>query len=90
VAHPHTQFWRDLKPLLQTWIEAGEQILIGLDANEQVNHPEVTKYFNSVGMTEVILHCHGQDVPQPINVARRPLTESLSPQLGFWVILAAI
>jgi len=63
VAHPCTQFWNDLKPLLQTWINDGKQILIGLDVNKQVNHPEVTNYFNSVGMTEAILHWHGQDVP---------------------------
>jgi len=56
MAHPQTQFWTDLKLLIQTWIDGGEQILIGLDVNEQVNHPEVTKYFNSVGMTKAILH----------------------------------
>jgi len=62
-AHPQTQFWTDLKPLIQTWIDGREQILIGMDVNEQVNHPEVTGYFNSVGMTEAILHQHGQNVP---------------------------
>jgi len=55
-AHPRTQFWTNLKPLIQTWIDSGEQILIGMDVNEQVNHPEVTDYFHSVGMTEAILH----------------------------------
>jgi len=44
-AHPQTQFWTDLKPLIQTWIDGREQILIGMDVNEQVNHPEVTDYF---------------------------------------------
>jgi len=56
MAHPQTQFWTELKLIIQTWIDGGEQILIGLDVNEQVNHPEVTKYFNSVGMTDAILH----------------------------------
>jgi len=63
VEHPHTQFWTDLKLLLQTWIDDREQILIGLDVNKQVNHPQVTDYFNSVGMTEAILNWHGQDAP---------------------------
>jgi len=55
-AHLRTQFWTNLKPLIQTWIDGREQILIGMDVNEQVNHPEVTDYFHSVGMTEAILH----------------------------------
>jgi len=63
VAHPRTQFWTDLRPLLQAWSDDGEQILIGLDANEKVNTPEITKYFHSLGMTEAILHRHGQDAP---------------------------
>jgi len=60
---PRTQFWKDLKLLLQVWSNDGEQILIGLDANEKVNQQEITEYFNSVGMSEAILHRHGQDAP---------------------------
>jgi len=42
VAHPRTQFWKDLKLLLQAWSDDGKQILIGLDAKEKVNQPEIT------------------------------------------------
>ena len=62
-AHPRTQFWTNLKPLIQTWIDSGEQVLIRMDINEQVNHPEVTNYFHSVGLMEAILHWHGQNAP---------------------------
>jgi len=63
VEHPRIQFWKDLKPLLQAWSNDGEQIIMGIDANETINQPEITEYFNSVGMTEAILHRHGTDAP---------------------------
>jgi len=63
VGHPRTLFWTDLKPLLQTWSDDGEQILMGVDTNDLINLPEITEYFNTIGMTEAILHRHGQDAP---------------------------
>jgi len=63
VEHPRNLFWKDLKPLLQTWSDDGEQILMGVNANDLVNLPEITEYFNTLGMTEAILHRHGQDAP---------------------------
>jgi len=63
VEHPRTQFWKDLKPLLQAWSNDGEQILMGVDANDIINHPEITEFFNTLGMMEAILHRHGQDAP---------------------------
>jgi len=63
VQHPRTQFWTDLKPIIQSWIDAGEQVIISLDVNQQVNHLDVTDYFNTLGLTEAILHRHGTDAP---------------------------
>jgi len=61
--HLRTQFWTDFKPIIQGWIDAGEQVIIGLDVNQQVDHLDVTEYFNTLGMTEAILHQHGLDAP---------------------------
>ncbi len=61
VQHPRTQFWTDFKPIIQNWIDAGKQVIIGLDINQQVDHLDVTDYFNALGLTEAILHRHGID-----------------------------
>jgi len=63
VQHPRTQFWTNFKPIIQTWIDTGEQIIIGLDVNQQVDHPDVTNYFHALGLTKAILHRHGTDAP---------------------------
>jgi len=63
VPHPRTQFWIDLKPIIQSWIDTGKQVIISLDVNQQVNHLDVTAYFNTLGLTEAILHRHGTDAP---------------------------
>jgi len=42
----------------------GEQlVVVGIDANDYVGHPDITAFFDEVGMTEAILHCHGLDAP---------------------------
>ena len=61
--HPRTQFWTDLKPLLQSWIDTGEQVLVGMDANDFVGDPTITDFFGTLGMAEAILHRHGTDAP---------------------------
>jgi len=33
-----------------------ERILVGIDANDYVGHPNITTYFGKIGMTEAILH----------------------------------
>jgi len=34
-----------------------------MDVNQQVDHPDMTDYFNALGLTEAILHRHGIDAP---------------------------
>jgi len=52
--HPQTAFWNDLWPILQTWLALGKQIIVGLDANDNVINPDITKYFHTMGMVEAI------------------------------------
>ncbi len=61
ILHPRAQFWTNLKPIIQSWINASEQVIIGLDINQQVNHLDMTAYFNALRLTEAILHRHGTD-----------------------------
>jgi len=44
-------------------MEAGEKIVIGIDANDYVGHPDITAFFGEFGMMEAITNQHGPDVP---------------------------
>jgi len=74
--NPQQQFWNDLQPLLTTSIEAGEQIVVGIDANDYVRHPDITAFFNEVGMMEAILHRHSPDAP-PMHQCRPQAIDGL-------------
>jgi len=39
--HPWQQFWSDLKLLLQMWMEVGKQVVVGIDVNKYVGHPDI-------------------------------------------------
>jgi len=34
--HPRSTFWTNLRPLLQDWTTKGDQIILGIDANEDI------------------------------------------------------
>jgi len=59
--HPCIQFWNELWPLLASWIELGNQILIAMDVNKDVQLPNVQSFFQSFGMTKAIVNRHGPD-----------------------------
>jgi len=61
--HPRKQFWIDLKLLLQEWTEADKQVIVGINVNEYVGHPEITAFFSELGMTEAITNQHELDAP---------------------------
>ncbi len=56
--HPRKAFLEDLKTELQTWIDEGDQIIVGGDINESVFHKSVTDLFNSFDMRNLIFDLH--------------------------------
>jgi len=71
--HPRNQFWNDLQPLLTTWIEMGNQILITMDVNEDIQLPTVHNFFQSVGLSEAIAQWHGPTLPPTHNRGSKPI-----------------
>jgi len=61
--HPRKQFWIDLKLLLQEWTEVGKQVIVGINVNKYVGHPDIITFFSKFGMTEAITNQHGPDAP---------------------------
>jgi len=65
--HTPTIFWTDLRTILQQWTDQGDQIIMGINANEDIWHPDITTFYNKFRMTKIIINKHGQDAPPTQN-----------------------
>lgn len=55
---PRKAILTDLQELLQQWINNGEYIIAGMDANEDIRNPMIRNFFRNLGMDEIILNRH--------------------------------
>ena len=62
---PITQFLLDLKEVLSEWISAGELIILGMDANQDVRTGKAALMLQSLGLQEQITHSHSSHCPPP-------------------------
>jgi hypothetical protein len=61
---PRQAFIRDLCAELDSWIEQGEQIIVALDANEELRSGPVATALQKRNLREVILARHGRNAPR--------------------------
>ena len=62
---PITQFLLDLKEVLSEWISAGELIILGMDANQDVRTGDAALMLQSLGLQEQITRSHSSHCPPP-------------------------
>ena len=60
---PRTMFSEDLCKAVKEWMEAGDQIVVGMDANEDVRRCSLSQSLRAMGLEEVIIKQHGQNGP---------------------------
>jgi hypothetical protein len=78
---PREAFIRDLCAEMDEWIEQGEQLIIALDANEDLRSGPVARAFKQRDMREVLLMRHGGNAP--------PTTDNGSSVIdGIWAMPA--
>ena len=70
---PREQFWIDLDSALSDWHSKGDQIIVMLDANEDVRKAAVTRHFEEWNMREVILERHGNTAPATHSTGSYPI-----------------
>ena len=72
---PRTIFLEDLKTTIQPWIDAGDQVIVGIDANEDVRQGATHSMFRSIGMKDAILTKYRTDPPETYqrNFQRKPI-----------------
>jgi hypothetical protein len=52
---PREAFIRDLFAAMDTWIEQGKQVIVVLDANEELRNGKIATAFHERNMKEVLL-----------------------------------
>ena len=64
---PLKMFDLDLQGQLQEWLEEGDQIILGVDLNEDVRTGPTAKMLRELGLTDVLIQMHRPDVPPETN-----------------------
>jgi hypothetical protein len=62
---PREALYEDLYTECAEWMEDGDQLIIGIDANEDVRTGATAECFQALGMREAILEKHSQTSPPP-------------------------
>jgi hypothetical protein len=60
---PRAQLFVDLQEFLSKCNEAGEQIIVMGDFNEDIRNRSITTFFEDMGMRELLLDLHGTNAP---------------------------
>ena len=68
---PRKAFWEDLLSEVRLWLEAGDQLIITGDWNEDVNDVQ-RKYFGPLGIREVLLEKYGP-APNTFEFGSKPI-----------------
>jgi hypothetical protein len=74
--NPIEALTEDLAKAIQVWKEAGDHIIIGMDANEDVRYGGINLAFKGLGLREAILDKHSDKSPpatQNRNTNRQPI-----------------
>ena len=78
---PSQAFLEDLHEALTAWDEAGEKVMIYIDANQDVRQGKVADMFVDLSLQEQITHRHGKRAPAP---ATHDLNSNNVPIDGIW------
>ena len=70
---PREAFWDDILKEIATWQEEGDQVVLMLDANQDVRDQVIKNKLATVQMREILLERHGQDAPNTYNRGRLPI-----------------
>ena len=70
---PRDMFTVDLCNEMIQWKESGDQLILGLDANEDIRAGQFSSKMAHLGMTEAIVHQHGYDAPATYKRGSAPI-----------------
>lgn len=75
---PREAFTRDLNEEITEWLESGDQLIIGLDANDDMRQGSVASMLRSRRLSQAIMAKHGPNAPPTTNSGSRVID-------GIWI-----
>jgi hypothetical protein len=69
---PREIFTRDLQLAVSAWVDAGEQVILGIDANEDVQMGTFARKMREAGLKELTTFRHGRNGPPTFQLGRVP------------------
>jgi hypothetical protein len=66
-------FVNDLMSEVATWLEQGDQLVVGGDINEDVKSCLCSRRLQDIGLIEILTHTHGLDGPPTYNRGSIPI-----------------
>ena len=66
-------FTIDLFKEIETWLESGDQLILGVDANEDVRTGPFSRNLKTLGLAKVITNQHGNEAPATYNRGSVPI-----------------
>jgi hypothetical protein len=79
--NPRTAFLEDLNHCIQTWMAAGDQIILGMDVNEDIHSQNMQEWTSSLGLIDALNHSH----PHSPRVATCNKNSNNTPIDGIWI-----
>ena len=70
---PRQIFINDLCKEVEKWLESGDQLVIGIDANEDVRRGELTVKLEQLGLVDSVTTAHGKQGPPTYNRGSVPI-----------------
>ncbi len=70
---PRIAFIEDLAKDVTIWMAAGDQIILGIDANDDVRNCSLSTTLQELGLYEAITKKHGQDGPPTHDQGSTPI-----------------
>jgi hypothetical protein len=71
--NPRDIFTQDIQAALKKWVNDGEQVILGIDVNEDVRTGSFTRKLKEVGMRELITSRHGNQGPPTFHLGSVPI-----------------
>jgi hypothetical protein len=72
-ADPIEKFDADLREFIGKCISDGEQVIVGIDVNEDIRSGKFQKMMNEIGFTEIMTFAHGLDLPPTYSRGSAPI-----------------
>jgi len=78
--NPRTAFFEDLDTEMQSWIQRGDQVILGMDANDDIRTGLTETWTSAWGLVNALHRCH----PSLSHVATCSKNTSNTPIDGIW------